>query len=355
MNKIICDICGSTYPETADQCPICGSSREFGIEDLEYIPEKMPEYVPEVKKKTGIFSAAAKMTRESLYEMDDPGSDPPLDILPEVDRSDLFDDQTPKHHVNYFVVILLSLLIGACVIASVFLLFRYYLPHQFSWETEPRHSETKQTVSETTLPEETTVPCTGIVLTSGVPEITRIGQYWLLHVLVTPEDTTDQLTFTSSDESVVTVTPEGRLCSVGEGTTTVVISCGTEQIMCQVTVKLPQEETEPGAQTEQNEERRTDGPAQTEADVASESTEETAETQIILKLKQTDISFTKKGVTFLLQLDCDLRPEDVTWLTLDPDVAICHDGLVTVLGKGTTRIVAQYGDQQVYCIIRCDF
>ena len=350
MNKIICDICGSTYPETADQCPICGSSREYGIEEHEHIPEKMPEYVPDGKKRPGFFSAAAKMTQESLYEMDDPGSDPPMDILPEFDRFGEISATVPKRRVNYFVIVLLSVLIGACCIASVFLLFRYYLPHQFSWETEPKRSETEQTVSETTLPVETAVPCKSIVLTSGVPEITRIGQYWLLHVLVMPEDTTDQLTFTSSDESVVTVTAEGRLCSVGEGTTTVVISCGSEQIMCQVTVRLPQEETASTAQDEQTEETE-----QTEAEVMSDSTEETSETPVVLKLKQTDISFTKKGVTFFLELDCDLDPEDVSWLTLDPDVAICHDGVVTVLGEGTTRIVAQYGDQQVFCIIRCDF
>ena len=354
MNKIICDICGSTYSETADRCPICGSSREFGVEGFEHIPEMMPEFVPERKKKHGFFSTAAKMTQESLYEIDDLGDDPLPDLIPEADCPGTMADGMPKHRVSYFVVILLSVLIGTCVIASVFLLFRYYLPHQFSWETEPRRVETENTASETTLPAETAVPCKSIVLTSGVPEITRIGQYWLLHVLVMPEDTTDQLTFTSSDESVVTVTAEGRLCSVGEGTTTVVISCGAEQILCQVTVKLPGEGPGSDTQTEQTEEEA-ERSVETEAEAVSDGTEETEEAGVILKLKQTDISFTKKGVTFLLQLDCDLRPEDVTWITLDPDVAICHDGLVTVLGKGTTRIVAQYGDQQVYCIIRCDF
>ena len=24
MDKVICDICGTSYPATADQCPICG-------------------------------------------------------------------------------------------------------------------------------------------------------------------------------------------------------------------------------------------------------------------------------------------------------------------------------------------
>ena len=26
MNKIICDICGTTYPSSAECCPICGCS-----------------------------------------------------------------------------------------------------------------------------------------------------------------------------------------------------------------------------------------------------------------------------------------------------------------------------------------
>ena len=27
MSKVICDICGTSYPETATQCPICGCVR----------------------------------------------------------------------------------------------------------------------------------------------------------------------------------------------------------------------------------------------------------------------------------------------------------------------------------------
>ena len=28
MSKIICDICGTTYQDTADCCPICGCTRD---------------------------------------------------------------------------------------------------------------------------------------------------------------------------------------------------------------------------------------------------------------------------------------------------------------------------------------
>lgn len=349
MNKIICDICGSTYPETAECCPICGSSREFGIENPDYVPKKMPEYVPESKKKAGMFSSVVKKAQEGFYESDEPDFDAPMDILPEMDFGETAHAEPPKRRVNYFLTILFTLIIFLCLVVCGFLFARFILPNYISWEKEPEVTEIEPPLSTTEDATEPTIPCTSIVLTTGVPEITRIGQYWLLHVLVIPENTTDTLTYTSSDESVITVTNEGRLCSVGEGQATVVISCGKEQILCQVNVNLPEDPTE---ETESVDESA--APLSEEETVAS--TEESQATDVIvLKLKQTDISFTKKGVTFQLELDCDLKPEDVSWMTLDPDVAICHDGVITVLGNGTTRIVAQYGDQQVYCIVRCSF
>ena len=27
MRKIVCEVCGTSYPETASACPICGSAR----------------------------------------------------------------------------------------------------------------------------------------------------------------------------------------------------------------------------------------------------------------------------------------------------------------------------------------
>ena len=28
MSKIICDVCGTSYPDTANQCPICGKLKQ---------------------------------------------------------------------------------------------------------------------------------------------------------------------------------------------------------------------------------------------------------------------------------------------------------------------------------------
>ena len=34
MSKIICDVCGTRYPESADQCPICGCVRVGGAKTV---------------------------------------------------------------------------------------------------------------------------------------------------------------------------------------------------------------------------------------------------------------------------------------------------------------------------------
>lgn len=355
MNKIICEICGTAYPDTAECCPICGCSREFSQDSQDDIPSQMPEYVPESRKKSGFFSAAQKKFQMDFYDSDEEEDEEAL--LEE------FPDIPPAphgHRVNVPVVIVLTVLIALSLLASGYLFLRYDLPNRRASQPETEDSSlTAPSNEETETTEAPTVPCQSIALTAGAPVLTRQGQYWLLHVIVMPEDTTDQLTYFSADENVVTVTPEGRLCAVGNGETSVTISCGKERIICPVTVSIAEQtestapetdSTEPEQPSAEPEKRETP-----EESTQPESTDHSEEpTGVALKLKQTDITFKKKGVTFQLELDCDLKPEEVTWLTMNSKVAICHDGVITVLGSGTTKIVAKYGDQEVFCIVRCN-
>lgn len=349
MNKIICEICGTAYPDTADCCPICGCAREYS-QNQDEIPSQMPEYVPEGRKKGGLFSAAQKKFQMDFYDLDDEDEEDKdlLEAFPDIPKA------SHEHSVNVPVVVVLTVLIALSLLASGYLFFRYDLPGRRIAEPETGTtpvSVPSATEMETT--EEPTVPCQSIVLTAGAPELTRRGQYWLLHVIVMPEDSTDQLTYVSADENVVTVTPEGRLCAVGNGETSVTISCGKERIICPVTVSIPEETeaTAPETEPSSTEPEKREAPEESTQPQNTESSEEQG--NMALKLKQTDITFKKTGVTFQLELDCDLKPEDVTWLTMNSKVAICHDGLITVLGYGTTKIVAQYEGQEAVCIVRC--
>ncbi|MGN1016723.1 MAG: hypothetical protein ACI4PL_06975 [Faecousia sp.] len=363
MNKIVCDICGTVYPDTAECCPICGSSKELSQNSQEDFPRQMPKYVPEHRKKSGLFAAAQKNFQMEFYDSDEDeeeGEDDEEEMLREEFPDIPSDPQEPRVHVT--IVAALTVLIALLLLGSGYLFFRYELPnHRISAaETEkPSLNVPYEQESETTqIP---TVPCSSIVLTAGAPTLTRQGQFWLLHVLVMPEDTTDELTYVSADETVVTVTPEGRLCAVGNGETSVTIACGKERIICPVTVSIEAAgETEASAaETEPTAAEQKSLPSEPDDAVNASEPEETSPSEqlkeVTLKLKKTDITFTKKGVSYQLELDCDLAPEEVTWISMDSKVAICHDGLITVLGPGTTKIVAQYGDQKVSCIVRCKF
>jgi hypothetical protein len=102
-------------------------------------------------------------------------------------------------------------------------------------------------VQTTEAPEETTelvIPCENLALTSGGEIVLdEAGANWLINVLALPENTTDELTYASSDENVATVNAEGKITAVGEGTAVITITCGEQELKCTVTVSYPVETT----------------------------------------------------------------------------------------------------------------
>ena len=107
--------------------------------------------------------------------------------------------------------------------------------------------------------EETTVPCAQLVLEQTDIELNEIGQMYLINVAAEPADTTDELLFASSDESVVTVNEEGRITVQGEGSAVITVTCGEQAMECTVNVVLPEETEEP---TEEPTEEATEAPTE---------------------------------------------------------------------------------------------
>ena len=70
MSKVICDICGTQYLDTTDQCPICGYARKIAGQpqydsDIEAIFSERTEHA---RSKGGKFSASnvRKRTQEDV-------------------------------------------------------------------------------------------------------------------------------------------------------------------------------------------------------------------------------------------------------------------------------------------------
>ena len=357
MSKIICDICGTTYQETAECCPICGCAPAAAAAILG--EEAMQEDILEVPNAAG-HSVPKK---KEIFDYDEVNAEPEdEDEEIEEDYDEEEEDELPRH--NTLVVVLLTILIAGLLIAAGFIFFRYFLPNMKT--AEEAQPETTVWVEETSeAATAATVPCDVMhMLSAGVAELNAQGQQFLIHIQVKPENTTDQLIYTSGNENIATVTDDGKITAVSEGETIIYISCGKVSMECPVVVKYVEETVPPTTEDPVVESTEAAMPVETQiqesekeqSDFVPETTvaaTSAANPNVVLKLKEFDI---KLGVYYYvtLKLDCDLEPTDVEWSSEHPHIAkVDEKGVVTALKSGTTDIVARYGDQEVRCRVRC--
>ena len=362
MSKVICDICGTAYPESSENCPVCGCSRDFGLDALE--EEMLLDAAGFGMTESG--SQHGRKHKE-IFDFDEVNQDDAYET--EEDAYEYDEDDGGQSQSNTVLIVVLLILIVLLLLTAGFFFLRYIMPNMVK-ETEPTIVATVATEPVETEPEASTehsVPCTDIVIPGGKIELGKDGK-WLMNVQVYPADTTDVLTYASHDESVVTVTEDGTVTAVGEGKTVIEVTCGNRQIKCNVVVDYSQTvETEvsgalPGLQAEATD--ATDAavdataPSETAGETeATEATEVPAETtgKTELKLKVTDITMFARYSSADLQLDCDIPVESIKWFTMDSTVAIVQNGTVTATGSGMTRVYGEYNGQQVECIVRCMF
>ena len=370
MDKIICDICGTTYPASSECCPICGCSSDAAADLLNTELEN-----DDFMEETPVTAppAAGKGKKKEIFDFDEVNSentaeeDDEEDTYVEDEEDDEGEDDAPRH--NTFVVILLTVLIVALLGVAAFIFVRFFLPNMGK-EEPVATTAAVQELETTAAATEPTVPCVQMgMLNAAVAELNAEGQQFLLHIKAFPENTTDKIIYTSADESIATVTEDGKITAVSEGETKIFISCGKVSMDCPVIVKYVEEtvppttaETVPVETEQPATEPDAAAPDATVSDepAATEAEEKPAENQadatlknVTLKLKKTDIQL---GVyyQFQLVLDCDLDPEEVTWSSEHPHIAtVDEQGNVTAVKEGTTSISAKYGDQEVQCIVRC--
>lgn len=77
------------------------------------------------------------------------------------------------------------------------------------------------------------IPCEGISLSQNTMSATKLGVAGTLTATLTPSDTTDDVIWESSNDSVATVS-NGVVTIVGIGTTTITATCGSYSATCAV-------------------------------------------------------------------------------------------------------------------------
>ena len=368
MSKIICDVCGTRYPDSAEQCPICGRIRETGgktAEDSFVMDEAQTDSKP--RERGGHFSISnvRKRNREMpRYEMEEERNRTAV----QEDEEEEFEELEGRGKSNVVINVLLVIVIVALLAVVGYIFMNYLLPNILpAAETIAATEQTEEQTEAPTETEEPTIPCTDLTLGESVILLERMGQEWLLNVSVMPEDTTDELVFTSSNDSIVSVDEEGKITAVGEGDVTITITCGDKMLNCTVACVFEEGGEEPTEETagETTGEEATEATEGTEEDPAEategeEATEAPTEgpteplKNVTLTVKQSDVTFKVNGQQATFKLTCGLKATEVEWSSENEDICtVDENGIVTRTGKGTTNVVVKYGEQEVKIIVRC--
>lgn len=302
MSKIICDICGTSYPETSTQCPICGCVRPAQAAPVsESEQEEGYTYV-----KGGRFSKSNVKKRNQGIAM--------TKVSPKAPAKE-------KKTVNKKLIGLI--IVVACLVLIFSLLGWFIYSAINNSEDEPKNDPV-ETVD---------IPCTGIKLAVRSFEIKSESDSLNISVTCSPVNTTDKLTFTSSDPNVVAVDVKGNVTYVGNGKADIIVECGEISDKCTITCNVP-DSTEP-----------------TEPEGPEETTAPAKPIRFLTGLIQTtDYYQCEVGATYNLYVG-EVPVGDIIWTSDDSKIAEIRDGVVYMKGNGTTTVYAEYGDQKLSCTV----
>lgn len=164
------------------------------------------------------------------------------------------------------------------------------------------------------------------------------GQVFQMKATFTPEGTTENITWKSSDPNVASVSWNGVVTSVAQGTATLTASVeGLGEKTCIVRCSFKSGETTTAANTSS-----LTGSGGTSSSVSG------------LKLNREDFTLGHSGETFRLVVSG--TSSTVTWISSNTSVAtVGTDGTVTAVAKGTCNVTATVNGTTLKCIVRCSF
>ncbi len=301
MSKIICEVCGTSFPDSASQCPICGyvstAATENGLtENDEAMVGAGYTYI-----KGGRFSKSNVRKRAKAA---------PVEDIDEYGPSEDYEPEQKKSNTP-LVVIAIILLIAIAAVA-LFITLRFFGP----WAEQ---KDDGVAVENSTTTEQTTddglIECTKLEVSEYEIEIPEDGSYEL-KVIKEPADTTDEVTYTSQDPAIATVDEYGKITPVSTGTTTIVVTCGTQQIEINVSCQVKEE--------------------------------------IPFILDQMELKLEYLDQDWILYSG-EIPVADIEFSSDDEAVATFVEGVVYAKGEGETTVYAKYEDQTVSCKVICVF
>lgn len=317
--KVICDVCGTTFPETATNCPICGCAMS---RPAQTVPD---DAVGSSERSTANTYAKGGRFAKSNVKRNNRNAGGDSRSYKDPGRRD---DQ--GNNVGLIAVVVILLL--ACIMVLGYIGYNVF----FNNSNDPGdNSQVNNGSQDSDDQNGETILCTAIKLNSKAIYLDTENESYMLAVMLEPENTTETVTFESSDPTVAVVDEKGNITPVGYGTAVITVTCGSVSEQCAVTsaVGTPPEATQP------------------------DPTVPTLPDGFVLTLKtykdSGEITLAGDGVATLYSETMGIKASDITWTTSDPAIATVEDGKVTGVGKGYCYITAAIGDQTATCKVIC--
>lgn len=340
MSKIICDICGTTYPETAAQCPICGYAKNV---DAESVPEDSAP--TENNENSGYTYTKGGRFSKSNVKKRNKGVAPAPSYKSEKEPEEEEEEVDEESNRGLIITVILLLLAIAAVIIYIWTRF-------FSGGTEDPGkpgenvnpgASTSESTSQTTAPTESvTVPCTGMTLSQSTLLLDEAGSAWLLNVTLEPANTTDAIVYASSDPNVATVSASGKVTAVAPGTATITVTCGAMTVSCEVTCNFDGSvTTEPSSEPTSEPTTEPDEEVTYQFYVNGSASRYGNEASIAV------------GESFkLTMVDSNGNQVDVTWKSKNSSIASVNGTRISGVAKGSTRVTCTIDGETYTFIVR---
>ena len=331
MSKIICDVCGTVFPETAAQCPICGCAKSPTAQAVNQEDAQKNENAGGYTYVKGGRFSKTNVRRSAS------GVTPERQTAPQ--RRNPPERRTPREQPeagNKGLIAVVAILLVAIVVVAVYIGAKVFLS-DLGGKPDPNGTEAPGTgVSEPS--DEAGISCTEIKLGALTVEFQSETDKLLLAPEVLPANTTDKLLFSSENPAVATVDQNGLILPVAHGETVITVTCGNVTAQCTVICSFGEPEpTEPPTEAVP-----------------------TAPAGFVLELQtykgSGEITISEYGASHQLFKEKDgVKPSDIVWTSSDPSIATVENGKVVGMSRGKCTITAQIGDQIAECLVRCSF
>lgn len=362
MELKTCEYCGTAYDARLRQCPLCGRTAAGPAAPAE--PEQKPaaserrtQSAPAERPAPGRRlrqePGAPRASRGYAGKRLRTGSAPQPSDAQSAAGGNVY--AIPKWMMTVLCVILGIAVLGGALLAFSRLgwspLYRettleaptqsaepaqpeqteVQLPTETAQPDENRYmNEEDQKHEQTAAPaqEESDVSCTSLTLSAPTVTFEDAGRFFNITFTRTPDDCTESVTFSSSDEAVATVSEQGKIVAVNAGSAVITAQCGEQTAQCLVT-----------------------------CDFAYVGGETTGDEPAELSLNKDDLTFMNAGEQYTLSVTGVPEDARITWQSSDESVVtVSENGVLTARGKGTATVNAAVdGGSDLTCIVRCNF